>query len=473
MKYEDIKQEFIKTYMEYIEFANQTNNLTKKKILTEIEKLDIYRTNKKYNEKVKTLAKVISNYIFKENNKTIIEINLDNDCLESFSDNPHYKDMIENYFYIKDTKKINISKYDINTLKNGKYSLPFYLILNKQSFFDKPIYIFSGFYDSSEDCYGPILGNIEDYIYGIYYDIYNYNRNPKEIQKRNIHEFEKEKRIIYKKNYVYLDEINRLFNLELINENNKSIDDCVRETNKRIEELNYEKSPEHKEEVLLDRINKLYQKVKGKCINKELLYSGEFLDIIKETYKLPNDKTLIKEKIVKNKGKDSVIVIGVTPDKKYLITFQNRIENELIAEFPAGYIEKNETPIDAAKRELEEETGYTSDNLMMLDEVYPMMGIDNSKTYIVIADDCIKKGTIKTDGNELVSYDLFSKNELDYLFYSNFIKGSLNKLAYYNLIRTEVWNYFIENNNRKSIRTYKEDSVTPKQLLIKKYSCYS
>ena len=51
MKYEDIKQEFIKTYMEYIEFANQTNNLTKKKILTEIEKLDIYRTNKKYNKK--------------------------------------------------------------------------------------------------------------------------------------------------------------------------------------------------------------------------------------------------------------------------------------------------------------------------------------------------------------------------------------------------------------------------------------
>ena len=159
--------------------------------------------------------------------------------------------------------------------------------------------------------------------------------------------------------------------------------------------------------------------------------------------------------------------------KKYLIKFQNRIENELIAEFPAGYIEKNETPIDAAKRELEEETGYTSDNLMMLDEVYPMMGIDNSKTYIVIADDCIKNGTIKTDGNELVSYDLFSKNELDYLFYSNFIKGSLNKLAYYNLIRTEVCNYFIENNNRKSIRTYKEDSVTPKQLLINKYSCYS
>ena len=49
MKYEDIKQEFIKNYMEYIEFANQTNNLTKKKVLTEIEKLDIYRTNKKYN----------------------------------------------------------------------------------------------------------------------------------------------------------------------------------------------------------------------------------------------------------------------------------------------------------------------------------------------------------------------------------------------------------------------------------------
>ena len=74
--------------------------------------------------------------------------------------------------------------------------------------------------------------------------------------------------------------------------------------------------------------------------------------MLRETYKLPNGKVVNKEKIVKNNGKDSVIVIAINQDKEYIITFQNRIKDKLIAEFPAGYIEDGEDVIDDAKREL-------------------------------------------------------------------------------------------------------------------------
>lgn len=71
---------------------------------------------------------------------------------------------------------------------------------------------------------------------------------------------------------------------------------------------------------MLERINKLYAKVKCKFIQKEILYSGNFLDILRETYKLQNGNIVKKEKVIKNSGKNSVIVIAITQDK-YVITF--------------------------------------------------------------------------------------------------------------------------------------------------------
>ena len=126
---------------------------------------------------------------------------------------------------------------------------------------------------------------------------------------------------------------------------------------------------EYKEKILLDRINELYKKVKGKFIQKEVLYSGNFLQILRETYRLPNENIVSKEKIIKNAGKDSVIVIAITQDKEYIITIQNRINDKLIAEFPSGYIENNEDPIEAAKRELKEET--------MLEDITVLLQLQN------------------------------------------------------------------------------------------------
>lgn len=256
----------------------------------------------------------------------------------------------------------------------------------------------------------------------------------RKFQKKDIDKFEKDKIIIHSKKYVHSYEIKKIFKEELLNIKNKTLNDCVVQTRNRIEKLNYTRSPEYKEKILLDRINKLYQKVKGQFIKEEILYSGNFLQILRETYRLPNSAIVSKEKILKNGGKDSVIIIAITQDKEYIITIQNRINNKLITEFPSGYIENNENPIEAAKRELNEETGYISDNLFLIDEAYTSPGTDNSKTYIIIANNCIKSNKKNTTGTELVDYELFSKKELEYLINKNIMNGAMNKLAYYNLI---------------------------------------
>ena len=474
-KYKKFKEEEFNYIGEILEIRSE-------RLFTESEKLEIYRNILNYQKK--------ENYIFDELKKQIYMIlNCDNsiyndldqdtvifeiDMNESFKsilskfDSPTRENILNELGINPKNNKYQVSLYNLYSIQDRLSFKNIDIIIN-QPFMDKPIYCYSGIKTVSN--YYDLTRMYDDIgVYALYYDLFgNYKTlYGEDISKLNkeIKKFEKDNTILKAKTNVPGLEIINILNNELLNVENKTLDDCINVTINQVNKLNYLRSPEYKEDLLLDRINELYKKVKGECINKELLYSGEFLDIIRETYKL-NDRTVEKEKVIKNKGKDSVVVIGVTSDNKYILTFQNRIDNELIAEFPAGYIENNETVMDAAKRELEEETGYTSNNLMLLDEVYPISGIDNSKTYIVVADDCIKDGNIKTDGNELVSYDLFTQNELDYLFYSDIIKGSLNKLAYYNLNRTKTKGHKNKDGKRKSLRYYKKN-IIPKEFLIRK-----
>ena len=72
--------------------------------------------------------------------------------------------------------------------------------------------------------------------------------------------------------------------------------------------------------------------------------------------------------------------------------------------------------------------------MFLVDEAYTSLGTDNSKSYIVIANNCIKSNEKNFTGTELVDYGLFSEKELEYLVNKNIMNGSMNKLAYYNLI---------------------------------------
>lgn len=306
--------------------------------------------------------------------------------------------------------------------------------------YSRPLYIFDGYYDTSEDIYGPCFGDEDNYKEAIYYSLYKWDYSTR-VSKTKMQDFEKDKIIIMNKKYVSIDEAKRICREELDNPDINNEDDLIKSINEKIEKLNYTNSPKYREKLLLDRINELYFKVNGKYISKETLYNGKFLEMIKETYKLPNGNIVEKEKIVKNKGKNSVIIIPQIYSRNihndYILTFQNRIKDQIIAEFPAGYIEDNETPIEAAKRELLEETGYISNNMILLDEAYTSPGIDNSKTYIVLAENCEKICNPTGKGTELLSFGVFTRCELDYFINSNIMNGAMNKLAYFKLITNQ------------------------------------
>lgn len=218
-------------------------------------------------------------YMKVKNNKVFIEIKLKDDFFNKVSDifNRHrylilrrYNINLENNSYILTVKDIingNYTKY--------RYS-DFDYLFNKQELFEKPIYIFL-YYDDHCDEYF-----LFDYTTGIYIDfVYGYK---KEISIKKMENFEKGKIIMRITPYVDELEVRTIFREELLNENNKTLEDCANSAMIRVNKLNYLRSSEYKEKMLLEKITNIYEKVKGKLTKEEILYSGDFINLIKEVY---------------------------------------------------------------------------------------------------------------------------------------------------------------------------------------------
>lgn len=147
---------------------------------------------------------------------------------------------------------------------------------------------------------------------------------------------------------------------------------------------------------------------------------------------LNNGRTITREKLIKG-GYDgsSVIIIPVTKNNEILTIIEPRVftkEGYGIG-FPAGYIEEGENPVVSARRELEEETGYTSDNLIELDSFYQDEGCSSALNQIFLALGCTKEKEQNLDQDEIIKYMLFTYDEILELERLGYIKGANTKLA--------------------------------------------
>ena len=430
MNIEKLKEEFIKLKKEELAYLDNIAKLGYQKTFSQEEKLNIYRKLKFYENENAKFYKILSDILYKskeENmDKVLIEIKLKDDFFNKVSDifNRHRYLILRRYNINLETNSYILTVKDIIDERYTKYRYEdFDYLFNNQELFEKPIYIFTYYDDHSDEYF------LFDFTTGIYSDFVYGDR--KEISVKEMENFEKGKIIMRVTSYVDEVEVSTIFREELLNENNKTLEDYANSTMIRVNKLNYLRSPEYKEKMLLEKITKLYDKVKGNLTKEEILYSGDFINLIREVYSLPNNRTITREKIVKNGGKDSVIIVATDSNGNYILTFQTRINDKIIAEFPSGYIEDGEGVIEAAKRELKEETGYVSDIVTLLDEFYYSVGIDNSICYIVRMKNSVK--AFDVNSNENLTYGIFTEEELKYLLNNNIMCGGLNKLAYYSL----------------------------------------
>ncbi len=110
--------------------------------------------------------------------------------------------------------------------------------------------------------------------------------------------------------------------------------------------------------------------------------------------------------------KPAVAVVPVFDNNKILLIRQFRpVIKKKIWELPAGLIDKGETPISAAKRELEEETGYKAEKIFKIAEVFSSPGFTNEKTDLFVAKRLVKTKQM-LDADEEIEIKIFSIDEL-------------------------------------------------------------
>lgn len=121
----------------------------------------------------------------------------------------------------------------------------------------------------------------------------------------------------------------------------------------------------------------------------------------------------VNNNFVRLKLADWVNVFALTDDNKVIMVRQHRLGKDIVStEVPAGAIDKGEEPLDAAKRELEEETGYTSDNIFLLQAVNVNPAIQDNVCYFYFADNCKKTKDTNFDATEELETHFFSLNEV-------------------------------------------------------------
>lgn len=128
----------------------------------------------------------------------------------------------------------------------------------------------------------------------------------------------------------------------------------------------------------------MLKKFEEKTIHTEQIYDGKVVSLRVDDIRLP-DGNITKRELIKHPG--AVAIIPITQDQKIVFVEQYRkpLEKSLI-EIPAGKLELGEKPEVTAIRELEEETGYTTNQLTYVTSFYTSPGFADELMYIYLTD---------------------------------------------------------------------------------------
>ena len=143
---------------------------------------------------------------------------------------------------------------------------------------------------------------------------------------------------------------------------------------------------------------------KEKQLSTKRIFTGKIMNVNLDEVEIADGKKSTREYIEHSGG---VVIAAKRNDGKILLVSQYRYAiRQMIYELPAGKLEKYEDPFLAAKRELEEETGYIASKWEDLGYIQTSPGILNEKLYLYKASELSYKGQKLDDGEFLNCFAL-------------------------------------------------------------------
>ncbi len=144
-------------------------------------------------------------------------------------------------------------------------------------------------------------------------------------------------------------------------------------------------------------------------IEKTELMKTRVMTVCQTTSISPDGK---KGNFIVNDAPDWVIVIAEKGENFLMVKQWRHGEKHLSVEFPGGVIDKGETPEQAARRELKEETSFEAGKLEYLGKMNPNPALFRNHSHIFAASELTSSGKQNLDDDEYVSYFEIPKSEV-------------------------------------------------------------
>lgn len=120
--------------------------------------------------------------------------------------------------------------------------------------------------------------------------------------------------------------------------------------------------------------------------SSELIFDGNLLKVYKDKVELPNGNPAYREWI-KHPGASAVIPVLPNGDVIFIRQYRYPVR-QVVLEVPAGKLDiAGEDPLECAKRELKEETGYTAEKYTKLTTIATTVGFSDEYIHIYAAEE--------------------------------------------------------------------------------------
>lgn len=158
------------------------------------------------------------------------------------------------------------------------------------------------------------------------------------------------------------------------------------------------------------------------------IYRGKIFSFVTEDVILPNG---VRSEIAMVRHPGSTAVIPLLDDNTIVLTLQYRHPiREYILEIPAGTMEPGESPLNCAKRELEEETGFVANELVELSSIHILPAYSDEKIHVYLARN-LTASQQKLDQDEIIHIVTYPFNEAMQLIHTGDITDALTIMSIY------------------------------------------
>jgi ADP-ribose pyrophosphatase len=152
----------------------------------------------------------------------------------------------------------------------------------------------------------------------------------------------------------------------------------------------------------------------SKISKSEKIFTGKIIELYQDSIVEPSGRAVVREVV---RHPPAVVILPMLNQNEIILIRQYRYAvDDVLWELPAGSLEPGESVLDAAVRELEEETGYHAESVSELASFFSAPGFTDERMHLVMATN-LTKTAANPDDDESIETHAISRDKVYAMFF--------------------------------------------------------